>query len=399
MKKQKSIKIVFVQILVLTVFCAGCFAIENGIGNPTVPPSSVNSGLIKSPNPVDTTTGNLMVTGNVSGLSYFHGNVPYRSPTDFQGPLGSDSVDSFLRLTAPISSPTTPRFLPQPYYSPSRNVSSLAPNALGTALTYPSIRATGGTGEFVAPPIPKVEGTSKIQIPAVSPLYDYSRIRPLSYEPTDLERSLSYELIREKNKEALSTALQKASRGMNEITTEEQQAGRPVEKQVIPQPTEPAKPTERFKPLEPLQPGEVSETEVQKPAGTKDVYEQMLEETKKASQPQEEKPGGQKMKQEEQKKEQEKEQEKEQNQAEKPKEKGPSGLKSELGEVEKQTAKAIGEVHKSFATEAKGKFNYCGMRHTIFQKMLSAATILILLAGMSACQQILNKVITIFNTH
>ena len=129
MKENKDKKIVVFRLLVLMFFCTRCSALQDEIGNPTVPPSSVKKGLVKSPNPVDT-SGNLAVTGNVSGGAYFHGIVPYRSPTEFGAPLGSEDIRSFLRRTAPISSPTRPQFLPQPYYLPSSTVSSLAPSAL-----------------------------------------------------------------------------------------------------------------------------------------------------------------------------------------------------------------------------------------------------------------------------
>jgi len=331
MKENKDKKIVVFRLLVLMFFCTRCSALQDEIGNPTVPPSSVKKGLVKSPNPVDT-SGNLAVTGNVSGGAYFHGIVPYRSPTEFGAPLGSEDIRSFLRRTAPISSPTRPQFLPQPYYLPSSTVSSLAPSALGTVLTYPSIRANKGTGEFVEPQAPKVE--KKLEIPAASPLYDYSRTRPLSYEPTDMEKMITYEFIREKTKKGLSQALQKATEGMSRIPAQVEQAKQPAEGTLsVPQPTEPANPLE---PSEPLQPGKIPKTEAKQPAG-KDVYEQILEEIKKAPQPQKTgRPA-------------------EQNQ---PPEKGPSELRSELAEIEKETAEAIVGVHKSFATQAHDKFNY-----------------------------------------
>ncbi|MGA2915953.1 MAG: hypothetical protein ABSE89_08020 [Sedimentisphaerales bacterium] len=332
MKKLSNKKFVF--ILVLILFCTKCFALEDEIGNPAAPPSSERSGLIRSPNPITTPSGNLTVTGNVGGMNYFHGLVPYGSPTDFGAPLGSEGISSFLRLTAPISSPTRPQFLPQPYYLPSSTVSTLAPNALGTTLTYPSIRATGGTGNFVESQIPKAVKTPEIS--AASPLYDYSRTRPLSYEPTDLERATSLELMRKENKEKLSIALQKAGRGLHEIT-EEQQAKEQEENTLVPQPVKPAEPAERFKPLKPLQPDEITKVEAQKPV--EDVYEQMLEEVKKSSeqQPPSQLPGGLK-------------------QPEKPEE-APSE-KGGLEEIEKETAKATVEIHRSFATQSKDKFNY-----------------------------------------
>ncbi len=330
MKKNRDKKIIVFRLLVLVFFCTRCLALQDEIGNPAVPPSSVKSGLVKSPNPVDT-TGNLTVTGNVSGLAYFHGLVPYRAPTQFGAPMGSDDISSFLRRSAPINSSRS-QLSPQPYYLPSSTVSSLAPSALGTVLTYPSIRANKGTGEFVAPQAPKIE--KKLEIPAASPLYDYSRTRPLSYEPTDVERMITYELIREKTKKELSQALQKATGDIYKIDTEVEQAKQPAEGTLsVPQPAEPAKPLE---PSEPLQPGRIPETEAKQPAG-KDIYEQMLEDIKKA-------PQLQKVPQPA-----------EQNQ---PQEEDPAEFKSELAKIEKETADAFVGVHKSFAAQAKDKFNY-----------------------------------------
>jgi len=74
-------------------------AIFNPAGVSTVPPSSLRSGLVDSPNPIDT-SGNLIITGNVAGGKHFLGVVPYQSPSQFWGTAGSSSLDSFLRYSA-----------------------------------------------------------------------------------------------------------------------------------------------------------------------------------------------------------------------------------------------------------------------------------------------------------
>jgi tetratricopeptide (TPR) repeat protein len=340
MKENRDKKIVVFQLLVLMFFCARCFAIEDEIGNPTVPPSSVKRGLVRTPNPIDA-SGNLAVTGNVSGEAYFHGLVPYRATTQFGAPLGSEDIGSFLRRSAPVSSARS-QFLPQPYYLPSSTVGSIATSGTGAVLTYPSIRDNKGTGEFVIPEAPKVE--KRAEIPAASPLYDYSRTRPLSYEPTDLERVISYDLIREKNKKDLSIALQRASEGLHKSISEDKQAQQSAQRTLsVPEPT---KPMERFEPPEPLQPGKVPAAEAEKPA-SKDVYEQMLEDAAKTPQPQQVSQPAQQQTAEQK-----------QGQVAEPREKGPSDLRSELAEIEKETAEAVVGVHKSFATQAKDKFNY-----------------------------------------
>ena len=190
--------------------------------------------------------------------------------------------------------------------------------------------------------MPKVE--KKADIPAVSPLYDYSRTRPLSYEPTDLERIIAYDLIREKNKKNLSDALQRASEGAHKIPAEDQQTQKTAQSTLLkPEPVEPIK--RSFEPVEPLQPGQVPTAETEKTAGKKSVYEQMLEQVAETAQPQEIPQSAQ-------------QKPKEQKQAEESEEKTPSGLRSEFSKIEKETAEALVGVHKSFATQANDKFNY-----------------------------------------
>jgi len=112
-----------VAVLVCSVLTGAGSAINNPAGLPTVPPSSVRSGLVRSPNPIDT-RGNLVITGNVRGGKNFRGIVPYRSGTDFWGNVGSSSLDSFLRRSAGSEDfgRYTGRILP--YYSRSQTVTT-----------------------------------------------------------------------------------------------------------------------------------------------------------------------------------------------------------------------------------------------------------------------------------
>jgi len=85
-------------------FSASVRAVDNPVGSGLVPPSTFRSGLVRSPNPIDT-SGNLLITGNIRGGRYFRGVVPYRAPSDFVAaagsvPHGSSSLDSFLRDSA-----------------------------------------------------------------------------------------------------------------------------------------------------------------------------------------------------------------------------------------------------------------------------------------------------------
>ena len=44
---------------------------------------------------IDYRARNDLITGNVSGLGYFHGNIPYRAPDEFHGDLGSNRLFRF----------------------------------------------------------------------------------------------------------------------------------------------------------------------------------------------------------------------------------------------------------------------------------------------------------------
>jgi hypothetical protein len=106
--------------------------------------------------------GNDIMTGNVSGLGYFHGRVGTVNQYQFQGNLGSASLQSFARQSA--GSPAnggTYLGIAQPYYLPSATVS------------------TGAAGYN---PIPTGSGFDSSLIPrtAYSPLISGAEIRTLS---------------------------------------------------------------------------------------------------------------------------------------------------------------------------------------------------------------------------
>jgi tetratricopeptide (TPR) repeat protein len=118
----------FAAIVLPTGFSAQSPSLRNPAGYGTVPPSSYRSGLVNSPNPIDT-TGNLLVTGNVRRGMYFRGTVPYRSTTSFSGPLGSSALNSFLRDTAGPEDfgQRSDKYRVQPFYSPSQTVATIMP--------------------------------------------------------------------------------------------------------------------------------------------------------------------------------------------------------------------------------------------------------------------------------
>ncbi len=128
-------------ILILTLATVA----DGSIQSPTVPQSSSRSGLVRSPNPIDTSS-NLPITGNVQGGKHFRGDIPYSSPFAFQGPLGSTSLDSFLRYSAV---PQTRASQPQnytPFYSSTGTVTATVPGYQGV-FSPSSPRIIGSLGQ------------------------------------------------------------------------------------------------------------------------------------------------------------------------------------------------------------------------------------------------------------
>jgi tetratricopeptide (TPR) repeat protein len=80
--------------------------------SPTTPVSSYNTSVFPT-SPIPSTRGNMIITGNVGGLEYFHGYLPYTAQGNFTGRLESTSLDSFLRYSTPTG---------QPFYSPTASL-------------------------------------------------------------------------------------------------------------------------------------------------------------------------------------------------------------------------------------------------------------------------------------
>ncbi len=123
------------------------------VRSATTPPSSYQSGLIEKPNPVDN-SGNLLITGNVAGGKYFHGNVPYRSTTSIDASLGSTRLDSFMRYTEPTdfgrSLPGTSAF-----YSPTGTATTLQGGGIRTQNVASGIGSIG--------PVPNASGVPTLE--------------------------------------------------------------------------------------------------------------------------------------------------------------------------------------------------------------------------------------------
>lgn len=361
----------FAGFIILAGLCGVCVGLESPIRNPTVPQSSLRSGLHKSPNPINI-RGNLVITGNVAGLKYFHGPVPYKSVSAFGTPLGSGRLRSFLRFTAPINSSATNRLSPQPYYQPSTTVASIHRLGFNSGLASPSIRRNKGTGEFVAPSIQKIESKPDNLLPGQTQIYDYSIARPLSFTPSDLERMVNYsaETEQDKNRTEISKALNRAV-NRKDFTSDRQQDEKDRK---IPSRLEniltPASPAERTlqQEIAPARSIDNKQTNPKKVFGYTSVYKEMLAELKPsgttasqqtalssgiaASRQKVLLSGHQAQKMQLQTTEEQASKQKE------PYEKV-GDLRSTISGISARTSAATVGIHKSFATESHDKFNSC----------------------------------------
>ena len=128
----KAIMKIHILLVVGLSFSAVCVAVENPNvstsfqSNTNVPSQGQNQRLLTRPNPL-AASGNDVVTGNVGGLRYFHGVVPYGSSyynSANLGDSGSNDINLFLRQsTDPILSDRNPGQT-RAFYEPQRAVSS-----------------------------------------------------------------------------------------------------------------------------------------------------------------------------------------------------------------------------------------------------------------------------------
>ena len=81
-------------------------SIRNPAGLSTVPPSSLEDGLVTSPSPFDR-TGNDAITGNLRGSKSFQGGIPYRSGTAFWGGLASTEAVNLRQVGGALSPSNT----------------------------------------------------------------------------------------------------------------------------------------------------------------------------------------------------------------------------------------------------------------------------------------------------
>lgn len=104
-------------------------------------------------------TGNQIVTGNSTGLSYFHGNVAYTDPGEFRQSTGTNASDRFLAVSGPVNyaQPSGTGSQYQQFYSDTRLV---GPPASGSNL----IKTPGGGGLVGAPPLASSPSDTRLGI-------------------------------------------------------------------------------------------------------------------------------------------------------------------------------------------------------------------------------------------
>jgi len=204
--------------VLLAALCSPCWSgvgfsqsglANPGIGNPvgpaTVPQSGVQSGLVRSPNPIDSggSLGNMIITGNVQGGKHFRGMVPYRSTTDFRAPLGSTSLDSFLRYSAGSDDDGGLTEAYRPFYSPTGTVSTIRLGQPAPDLSWPASTKIRTNAELPWSGRPDDELAVQDVPPAQNPptgrigdSFDMLPVRsqPMARSPQELERLISGDL-------------------------------------------------------------------------------------------------------------------------------------------------------------------------------------------------------------
>jgi hypothetical protein len=215
-----KIRFLMISVAVLMPAGQGVFGIENLAGRTTVPQSSLRSGTISNPTSDyynNQLNGNLIVTGNIDQGRHFRGLVPYRATSEFTEPLGSSSLNSFLRDSARTYYPDLPPGVAHPYYLPSQTVTTLGqPGQSSLQLLHDQLEQQ--TRQFF-----RAASTTTEDQPLISPLKTYRKGRPLSMELDELEELISVppvqpQAIAEAEKSTLENKMEElASRLLQEV--------------------------------------------------------------------------------------------------------------------------------------------------------------------------------------
>jgi len=172
-------------VVFFTTFSGLCWAIGNPVGSGRVPPSHRRGGLIRSPNPIDT-SGNLVITGNVGRGKHFRGVVPYQATSDFWGDTSSHPLHSFLRRSASSKDFGKPTGRYRPYYSPIRTITTIKPGQSGV-FTPPTAKIRWHAVDSSALPLlPK-----KRDLSVPSTVVSNIKLRPMSLTPQEMEKAIS----------------------------------------------------------------------------------------------------------------------------------------------------------------------------------------------------------------
>jgi len=133
-------KTITITILSISLFATELFA----AGSAITPPSTGGRGLVRRNTASSFNQGNLGMTGNVTGGRQFRGFVPYSSSTQFQGTLGSRSLDSF-RSAAAGSNPfsNTSPGQSNAYYSSTGSVTTMQNGKVYGSRTSLDLRLNG----------------------------------------------------------------------------------------------------------------------------------------------------------------------------------------------------------------------------------------------------------------
>jgi len=119
----------------------GVGSVPSAVRSATTPLTSYENGLVDTPDPID--SSDRVVTGNVTGGKHFRGALPYRPPTSIDAPLGSTSLDPFLRRTAPATAGEDYLGASDSFYSPTGTVMTPGAGTAHTGQTSPSRYASG----------------------------------------------------------------------------------------------------------------------------------------------------------------------------------------------------------------------------------------------------------------
>ncbi len=203
MERAVFVKFVLVLVAVFSQTAVGIGPVNPNVGSPvgrgTVPTTSYSEGLIEAVNPIDRRS-NLIITGNVGEGKHFRGVVPYSAPFEFQGSLGTTSLDSFLRRSSGLSAKRGFRGQLSPYFSRTGTVSITKPGNRGVAFKPPRPRVYGvrnrqSTAELLS--------QARVSVPVDS---EYSRptwpvtnvrFRPLTSDVQELEQVIFRQSLKE----------------------------------------------------------------------------------------------------------------------------------------------------------------------------------------------------------